>query len=114
MIVARHHVIEFDGCPPERVDDPVRIRRALARLCRDAGLNVVKRVEHRFTPHGLTVLYVLRESHLAYSSWPEKRYAVLDLFLCGPMRGVAPAIAAFARALGAKRARRRVLAVGPR
>ena len=114
MIVARHHVIEFDGCSPERADDPALVRRALARLCRDAGLNVVRRVQHRFTPHGLTVLYILRESHLAYSSWPEKEYAVLDLFLCGPMRNIGPAAAAFARALRARRARKRAWGVGPK
>ncbi|MBI4346312.1 MAG: adenosylmethionine decarboxylase [Elusimicrobia bacterium] len=112
-VLARHHVIELEGCDARRSDDPARIGAALRRLCAEAALHVVRRVKHEFTPHGLTVLFVLRESHLAYSSWPERRYAVLDLFLCAATPGLAKAIARFARALGAGRVRARHFPCGP-
>lgn len=111
--MARHHVIELEGVDGKLSDRPAFVRRALGRLCREAGLHVVRRVQHEFTPHGLTILYVLRESHLAYSSWPERSYAVLDLFLCGATRSLPGAVARFARGMGARRVRRRDFPVGP-
>lgn len=113
-VLARHHVIELEGCQSLRSDDPRIVGAALRRLCADAALNVVRRVKHEFTPHGLTVLYVLRESHLAYSSWPEREYAILDLLLCAAPPKLFSAIARFTRALGAKRSRVRKFPVGPR
>ncbi len=112
-ILAKHHVVELEGVSPRLSDDPGVVGRALRRLCADAVLHVVNRVRHEFTPHGLTVLFVLRESHLAYSSWPERRYAILDLFLCSAPTGLAQALSGFARAVGAKRVRVRRFPVGP-
>lgn len=112
-VLARHHVIEFEDCDARRSDDPARIGAALRRLCGEAALHVVRSAKHEFTPHGLTVLFVLRESHLAYSSWPERRYAVLDLFLCAATPGLAKATARLARSLGAKRIRARHFSCGP-
>lgn len=107
-ILARHHAFEFYGCDARRLDAVLGVRRALDRLCRAAGLHVVRRSHHRFRPQGLTTLYILRESHLAYSSWPEHGYAFLDLDLCGPARRLGAAVRAFARFLGARRLRRRL------
>ena len=112
-VLARHHVIELEGCEARRSDYPVFVGRLVKRLCAEAKLNVVRRVRHQFAPHGLTILFVLRESHLAYSSLPERSYAVLDLFRCGEGDGLSAAVARFALGLGARRARRRNFPVGP-
>lgn len=113
-VLARHHVVELEGLSGLRSDSPALVGKALRRLCDDAALHVVRRVRYEFTPHGLTVLFVLRESHLAYSSWPERRYAILDLFLCAAPAGLSAAISRFARELGAKRVHVRSFPVGPR
>lgn len=113
-VLASHFVIDLERCDRKRMDSPSVVREALARLCRDARLNVVRRVQHEFTPHGLTILFVLKESHLAYSSWPERGYAVLDLFLCGETAGLMDAVARFAEDVGARVFRRRQFPVGPR
>lgn len=112
-MLACHYVIELEGCDPGRSDSPKVVRPALSRFCAEARLNVVRRVQHEFTPHGLTILFVLKESHLAYSSWPERRYAVLDLFLCGATDGLLEAVGRFADEIGARRIRRRRFSVGP-
>ena len=45
-------------------------------------LHVVNKVEHRFSPQGITIVWVLAESHLAIHTWPELGYLHVDLVTC--------------------------------
>ena len=39
---------------------------------------------HRFEPNGgISGVAILAESHMSIHSWPEKKYAAIDLFMCG-------------------------------
>lgn len=39
---------------------------------------------HHFTPNGgISGVAVLAESHISIHSWPERRFAALDIFVCG-------------------------------
>lgn len=38
---------------------------------------------HRFQPYGLSALMIMPESHVAVHTWPEYRYASIDIFLQG-------------------------------
>jgi S-adenosylmethionine decarboxylase len=39
---------------------------------------------HHFTPNGgISGVAVLAESHISIHSWPERKYAALDVFMCG-------------------------------
>ncbi len=107
--IARHHVVEYRGCSPEVLDRAGRIEAALRRLCRGLGFTPMESLRHAFTPHGLTVVVVLRESHLAYSSWPEYGYATITLELCGGAPGLPGALKSFGRELGARSTRLRSL-----
>lgn len=43
---------------------------------------MVKTVAYRFEPIGLTLVYILSESHLAIHTWPEHKLLHLDLVTC--------------------------------
>jgi len=47
------------------------------------GLNVLKKVEHKFEPHGVTCIWLLSESHMAVHTWPENNFFSIDIFTCG-------------------------------
>src|SRR5262249_4871639 len=38
---------------------------------------------HHFHPNGVSGVAVLAESHISIHTWPDSRYAALDLFMCG-------------------------------
>ena len=38
---------------------------------------------HEFNPFGVSGIVVIAESHLSIHTWPEYRYAALDIFTCG-------------------------------
>lgn len=107
--LARHHLVEYWGLDPRRADSSAAVLAALRALFKQAPLSPVKLTRHHFSPRGLSVLCVLKESHLAFSSWPEHGYATLSLELCGKAPRLEPALAAFGRALGARGRRRRAL-----
>jgi S-adenosylmethionine/arginine decarboxylase-like enzyme len=43
---------------------------------------VVKDCEYEYTPHGITKVLVLSESHCVIHTYPEYAYLSLDLFVC--------------------------------
>lgn len=47
-----------------------------------AGATVVQTCFHKFSPHGLSGVVVIAESHLAVHTWPEHNAMCLDLFSC--------------------------------
>ena len=112
-VLARHHVVELEGIVSRRAASVATDGGALRRLCDDAALHVVNRVRHEFTPHGLTIVFVLRESRWAYGSWPERGAPILDLFRGSVTPTLGKAIARFARAMGARKVRVRNFPVGP-
>ena len=71
------------GCDATLLNDPEVIERVLMKAAVLCGATIVNRCFHRFSPHGVSGVVVIAESHLAIHTWPEHRYAALDLFTCG-------------------------------
>ncbi len=98
----RHVLAELFACERALLDDRDFLARALRRAAESVGANVVAEVWHPFSPHGVTGVLVIEESHLSVHTWPETGYAAVDFYSCG--RGVLEdAIQSLARALKAGR-----------
>lgn len=48
----------------------------------ETNLTVVKKVEHKFDPHGETIVFILSESHFTIHTYPEHRYLTMDIYVC--------------------------------
>ena len=55
----------------------------MVRAAKAAGLTVIGQHFHSFSPHGVTGVVVLAESHISIHTWPELGFGALDLFACG-------------------------------
>ncbi len=44
---------------------------------------IVQPVFHHFSPHGVSGVVVIAESHFTIHTWPEYGYCALDIFTCG-------------------------------
>jgi S-adenosylmethionine decarboxylase len=64
---------------------------------------VVAEVFHPFSPHGVSGVLAIEESHLSVHTWPEEGYAALDFYTCGDSDPEL-ALLSLARAVGAGRA----------
>ena len=50
----------------------------------EKNFTVVNRVEHKFTPHGETIVFILAESHFTLHTYPEHNYISMDIYVCNP------------------------------
>lgn len=48
-----------------------------------SGATIVEECFHQFAPEGVSGVVVIQESHFTIHTWPEHRYASIDLFTCG-------------------------------
>ena len=46
-------------------------------------ITVIKSFFHAFSPHGITGMIIITESHFSIHTWPEYGYAAVDIFTCG-------------------------------
>lgn len=70
-------------CDPAVLDDEGAIRACMIEAALRGGASIVSQCFHRFSPHGVSGVVIIAESHLAIHTWPEHGYAAIDLFTCG-------------------------------
>jgi spermidine synthase len=63
-------------------NDASALRALCLALTQQAGLTIVGDRFHQFAPGGVTGTVLLAESHLAIHTWPEERFATVDVFVC--------------------------------
>ena len=64
------------------LNDVEQLKQVFDYICEKYNYNVLHKVQHLFDPQGITILYMLSESHLSIHTFPEKGYAALDLYTC--------------------------------
>jgi S-adenosylmethionine decarboxylase len=81
--VGKHLLIEMYDCDERMLNDPEVIESAMLCAARCCGTTIIHHYFHRFSPHGVSGIIVIAESHMSIHTWPEYRYAAVDLFTCG-------------------------------
>jgi len=79
--VGRHAICEFWGA--SHLDSTQRAEDALRSAAAAGGVTLIDVFVHQFSPHGVSGIAVIAESHLAIHTWPELGYVAADLFTCG-------------------------------
>jgi len=80
--LGRHLLVEMKDCDPGLLDDLEAVKETFVSAARKAKATIVKDVFHRFSPYGVSGVVVIAESHLSIHTWPEYRYAAVDVFTC--------------------------------
>ncbi|MBF0594361.1 MAG: adenosylmethionine decarboxylase [Candidatus Omnitrophica bacterium] len=81
----KHYLVEFIGCPGERLRYVDDIRGPLLEAARLSGATVLESYFHQFEPQGVTGMIFIAESHFSIHTWPESGYAAFDILTCGEM-----------------------------
>ena len=79
----KHILAEYFECECTYLDSEQAIREVMLEAALASGATIVGNIFHHFSPQGVTGVVVIAESHLAIHTWPEYRYASVDLFTCG-------------------------------
>ena len=82
--VGTQWVVDASGCEAEPLQSLTIIQSICDRVIESLKLTVIGTpASHRFaTPHGVTVLYLLSESHLACHTYPEHGLATFNFVCC--------------------------------
>ncbi len=77
-----HLILDLWGA--HSLDDLNLVENALKEATAVAGATLLHIHLHHFTPNGgISGVAVLAESHISIHTWPERKYAALDVFMCG-------------------------------
>jgi len=64
------------------ISDPEFVRKVALEAAEIGNATIIKEVTHEFSPHGLSCVLVISESHIALHTWPEHGYVAVDIFTC--------------------------------
>ena len=81
--LGRHLLLELKICNKEVLDDLDFIKDSLNEAAIQSGATVVGESFYHFSPYGVSGVVNIAESHIAIHTWPEYRYAAVDVFTCG-------------------------------
>ena len=102
--LGRHMLLELFDCDPDAINSLDIVKTAMVEAANRAQATIVDVVFHEFNPFGISGVVVIAESHLAIHTWPEYRYAAVDVFSCGETLQPQVAVDYLVEQLGAARA----------
>ncbi len=78
-----HLLIELYGCDGRLLEQEANVGAAMREAAIQSEATVVAESFHEFKPYGVSGAVIIQESHYTIHTWPEHRYAAVDLFYCG-------------------------------
>ncbi|MSQ11179.1 MAG: adenosylmethionine decarboxylase [Dehalococcoidia bacterium] len=81
--LGQHIILELKECNPKLLNDLPFLQAALLEAAECTGATIIGKTFHQFSPHGVTGVIAIAESHLCIHTWPEYEYAAVDIFTCG-------------------------------
>ena len=80
--LGNHFLIELNNCSPKCLENPEFVEEILHEAVKISGATEIGTIFHQFSPHGVSGVILIAESHFSIHTWPENNYAAVDLFTC--------------------------------
>ena len=78
-----HLLLDLENCEQKILDDLNTIKQTLIIAAQKSCAHIMGETFHKFTPVGVTGIVSIAESHISIHTWPEFKYAAVDIFSCG-------------------------------
>lgn len=79
----RHTLCNMEGIDKVNINNSDFFITLLRNAIATTNATLVDIVYHNFIPEGMSVIAILRESHVAIHTYPEYQALFLDVFTCG-------------------------------
>lgn len=79
----KHFLASYLNCDFGAISNLDRLIEAMDEAVVASGANILNKTAHVFPPNGLTLTYLLAESHASLHTYPEHGACFVDLFTCG-------------------------------
>lgn len=81
--LGRQLLLDLHGCQGFNGEwDISHIQTQLVQAVKASGGTIVREWFHEFSPHGVSGVVVIAESHVAVHTWPEVGVVAIDAFSC--------------------------------
>lgn len=81
--MGRHLILEVYQVKSELLDDLSALTEVLKTGIERSKMTILNTFSHQFTPHGVTILFALAESHVSIHTFPEFGSLTADAYTCG-------------------------------
>jgi S-adenosylmethionine decarboxylase len=98
-----HYLVDLHGCDPMTIESVQPTEEALLNAATRCGSTIIQHHFHQFSPHGVTGIILIAESHISVHTWPENGFAAVDIFTSGQNMKPEVAIAILEDAFRAER-----------
>ena len=79
----KHFMASYLECDPSALEDLDALRFVMTAAVEASNANILAINSHEFTGGGITIVYLLSESHASIHTYPEEGSCFVDLFTCG-------------------------------
>ncbi len=78
-----HFFVSYCDCDREALSDVESLKSAMTEAVNLSGASILESSSWIFPPSGLTMVFLLSESHASIHTYPEHGACFVDLFTCG-------------------------------
>ena len=78
-----HFLVSYCDCDIDALSDVEALARAMNNAVEQCGATILEKSSWVFPPNGLTMVFLLSESHASIHTYPEHGACFVDLFTCG-------------------------------
>jgi len=78
-----HLMLDFVNITSIDLDDLTKVDKLLRQCIIDCEATICSTQIKKFEPQGLSILYLLSESHFSIHTWPEYKACAIDFYHCG-------------------------------
>jgi S-adenosylmethionine decarboxylase proenzyme len=75
---AKHVILEL--WEASNTNSASTVKKALREACECGNLRLDKVLIHQFSPHGVSGVAIIAESHIAIHTWPEYAFVAVDIY----------------------------------
>lgn len=79
----KHFIASYLDCDHTTLTDVLRLKKVMEEAVIASGASLLDQCDYVFPPNGLTMVFLLSESHASIHTYPEYNACFIDLFTCG-------------------------------
>ena len=78
--LGKHILVEYFGCNKFLINSDTHVEESMVKAANISGATFTTTTCHKFHPWGVSAVVVMVGSHLSIHTWPEYKYATIDLY----------------------------------
>ncbi len=79
----KHFIASYCGCDQTALENVELLIQVMERAVNQSGASILDSSAYQFPGNGLTMVFLLSESHASIHTYPEHQGCFIDLFTCG-------------------------------